>query len=147
VSLRSARIEPADAHRLLQMRSLLPSEIVRLPGHGECVANLPWKHDISRERASFEVVLRMYRHHVSPAMYTFCKLRLFHRAGGGGMDIRIDVERLRRALIDYFGTAMTAGAWPAIADVSEVEDASPIELIRIAEREGIDLREFAVERF
>lgn len=58
------------------------------------------------------------------------------------MDIEIDVEKLREGLMDYYGTAMTGGAWPAITDLSDVEDASPQELIRIAEREGIDLRRY-----
>ena len=58
------------------------------------------------------------------------------------MDIEIDVEKLRAGLSDYHGTAMTGGMWPAIADLSEVEEASPAELIQIAEREGIDLRKY-----
>ena len=58
------------------------------------------------------------------------------------MDIRIDVEKLRRGLMDYYGTAMTGGQWPAIADLSEVENASPEKLIRIAERDRIDLRKY-----
>ena len=58
------------------------------------------------------------------------------------MKIDIDVDRMRQGLVDHFGTAMAGGAWPAIADVSEVENASPEELIEIAEQEGIDLRRF-----
>jgi hypothetical protein len=58
------------------------------------------------------------------------------------MDIEINVERLREGLVDHYGTAMTGGQWPAIADLSEVENASPEKLIRLAEREGIDLRKY-----
>lgn len=61
------------------------------------------------------------------------------------MKIDIDVDRLRQGLVDHSGTAMAGGAWPAIADVSEVESVSAQELIEIAEREGIDLRKFEAE--
>lgn len=63
-------------------------------------------------------------------------------AEGFFMDIEIDVEKLREGLVDHYGTAMIGGQWPAIADLSGVEDASPEELIQIAEREGIDLSEY-----
>ena len=58
------------------------------------------------------------------------------------MEIKIDVDKLREGLVDYYGTAMAGGQWPAIADVSEVETASPQKLIQLAEREGLDLRKF-----
>ena len=54
----------------------------------------------------------------------------------------VDSERLRRDLIDYFGTAMTGDLWLAIADLSEVEDASPERLIEIAEEAGFDLARY-----
>lgn len=59
--------------------------------------------------------------------------------------IRIDVDRLRAALLDEFGTAAFAVSPFAMGDLLEVEDASPEELVRIAEREGMDLARFAVE--
>jgi len=61
------------------------------------------------------------------------------------LDIEIDVEKLREGLVDYYGTAMTGGMWPAIADLSQVEEAPPAELIRIAQREGIDLTKYEAE--
>lgn len=54
----------------------------------------------------------------------------------------IDVERLRRDLIDYFGTAM--GVLPtAMMDLSEVKKALPEKLIEIAKKNGFDLRDYA----
>lgn len=61
------------------------------------------------------------------------------------MPIEIAVEKLRAGLVDYYGTAMTGGAWPAIAELSAVEQASPPELTRIAQREGIDLTQYEAE--
>ena len=62
------------------------------------------------------------------------------------MDIEINIGKLRAALMNYYGTAMTGGEWPAIADLSGIEYASPQELIRIAEREGVDLKKYEVEQ-
>lgn len=54
----------------------------------------------------------------------------------------IDVERLRRDLIDYFGTAM--GVLPtAMMELSQVENASSEKLIEIARKNGFDLRNYA----
>ena len=54
----------------------------------------------------------------------------------------IDIEKLRRALIDYFGTAMIRFPM-AIAELSEVKSASPERLVEIAEKNGFDLSEYA----
>ena len=54
----------------------------------------------------------------------------------------IDTEKLRRALIDYFGTAMMRFPM-AIAELSEVKTASPERLVEIAEKNGFDLSEYA----
>lgn len=54
----------------------------------------------------------------------------------------INIEKLRRALIDYFGTAMMR--FPAaFAELSEVKTASPERLVEIAEKNGFDLSEYA----
>lgn len=54
----------------------------------------------------------------------------------------IDVERLRRDLIDYFGTAMSM--FPvAMMELSQVQNASPEKLIEIARKNGFDLRKYA----
>lgn len=54
----------------------------------------------------------------------------------------IDIEKLRRDLIDYYGTAAVSIFAPAFLDVSEAEEASPEELIRMAEDAGFDLRRY-----
>ena len=53
----------------------------------------------------------------------------------------INIEKLRRALIDYFGTAMMR--FPAaFAELSEVKSASPERLVEIAEKNWFDLSEY-----
>lgn len=56
--------------------------------------------------------------------------------------ILVDVDRLRAALIDETGQAAFSGSPWAIVDVAALEDASPQELVREAERRGWDLRRF-----
>ena len=56
--------------------------------------------------------------------------------------MNINIEKLRRALIDYFGTAMMRFPM-AIAELSEVKTASPERLVEIAEKNGFDLSEYA----
>ena len=54
----------------------------------------------------------------------------------------IDYERLRRDLIDYFGSAMYSGLPLAIMDLSRVENASYEELIKIALNNNFDLTDY-----
>lgn len=54
----------------------------------------------------------------------------------------LDVERLRRDMMDYYGTAMFGGFPMAVMDLSKVECASDDELIRMAEKNGVDLRKY-----
>ena len=54
----------------------------------------------------------------------------------------LDIERLRRDLIDYFGTAMTNGLGMAEIDISDIQDASPEELIRIARKCGFNIYDY-----
>ena len=50
----------------------------------------------------------------------------------------IDYEKLRKDLIDYYGTA--SQIFPmAIIELSKVEKASPEKLIHIAQNNGLDL--------
>ncbi len=56
----------------------------------------------------------------------------------------IDVDKLRAYLLDYCGTAMFSGFPAAFVDVIDIQRADGIELCRIAERLGIDLRRFEV---
>lgn len=56
----------------------------------------------------------------------------------------IDIERLRRDLIDYFGAAMMY--YPvAVINLSEVESASSEELIDIAINNGFNLDNYKIK--
>ena len=57
----------------------------------------------------------------------------------------LDIERLRRDLIDYFGTAMTNGLGMAEIDISDIQDASTEELIRIARACGLNIIDYMEE--
>ena len=54
----------------------------------------------------------------------------------------MDIERLRKYLLDYYGTAVFSGMPMAIINLSKIEKASDSELIQIALKEGIDLSRF-----
>lgn len=56
----------------------------------------------------------------------------------------IDIDALRKYMIDYCGTAAFSGFPAAILDVWDVESADPQELCRKAEMLGIDLSRFVV---
>ena len=55
---------------------------------------------------------------------------------------RIDTDELRRDMMDNYGTAMYSGFPMAVVDLSNIERASDEELIRRAQREGVDLSEY-----
>ena len=61
------------------------------------------------------------------------------------MKIEVDVDQLRESLIDHAGSAAGVDFPAAMLDVVDIEDESPQELLARAEREGLDLRDFAVE--
>lgn len=50
--------------------------------------------------------------------------------------MNIDLAALRQALLEYVGTAWINGNPTAIVQLSEIESASPGELIAIAEQMG-----------
>ena len=61
-------------------------------------------------------------------------------------ELNIDIERLRRDLIDYFGAAIRI--YPvAIMDIIEVESSSYYKLIEIAKSNGFDLNKYVVEPY
>lgn len=60
------------------------------------------------------------------------------------MKISVDVDRLREGLLDCAGSTAGVGFPAAMLDVMDIEDESPQELLARAEREGLDLRDFAV---
>ena len=53
----------------------------------------------------------------------------------------IDYEKLRKDLMNYFGTAMNFNHM-AIMDLSRVESASDDELVEIAKRNNFDLNKY-----
>lgn len=61
------------------------------------------------------------------------------------MKIEVDVDQLREGLLDRAGSAVGVGFPPAMLDVMDIEDESSQELLARAEREGLDLRDFAVD--
>lgn len=56
--------------------------------------------------------------------------------------MNINIEELRKDLMDYFGTAMTSGFPMAMVDLMKIERASATELIRIAKENGIDIEKY-----
>ena len=60
------------------------------------------------------------------------------------MKINVDVDQLREGLLDRAGSAAGVGFPAAMLDVMDIEDESPQELLARVEREGLDLRDFAV---
>lgn len=61
------------------------------------------------------------------------------------MKINVDVDQLREDLLDRAGNAAGVGFPASMLDVMDIEDESPQELLDRAEREGLDLRDFAVD--
>ena len=61
------------------------------------------------------------------------------------MKIEVDADQLRESLIDHAGSAAGVGFPAAMLDVVDIEDESPQELLARAEREGLNLRDFAVD--
>ena len=56
----------------------------------------------------------------------------------------IDIESLRKDLIDYFGSAMSFNPL-AMSDLIKVENSSPEELIKIAQDNNFDLEDYEVK--
>ena len=58
------------------------------------------------------------------------------------MEYEIDIERLRRDMEDYYGSAMFNGFPMAIMDLSRIESLSDRELVELAQKNGVDLRKY-----
>lgn len=54
----------------------------------------------------------------------------------------MDIKKLRRDLIDYYGSAMFSGFPMAVVELSEIERASEKELIKLAKNAGFDLKKY-----
>ena len=57
--------------------------------------------------------------------------------------MKINVNELRESMENYYGTAVFSGMPMAAVDLFRVQSASDDELIRIAQKEGVDLSRFA----
>jgi len=58
------------------------------------------------------------------------------------MNIDIDIEKLRKDLKDYFGTAMYTSSPLAIMNLTEVENANSDKLISLAIKNNFDLNNY-----
>lgn len=58
------------------------------------------------------------------------------------MDQRINYEKLRSDLKEYYGSAMFAGFGVAMMDLSKIDNASDEELLSIANKEGLNLDKY-----
>lgn len=54
-----------------------------------------------------------------------------------GGNEEVDINKLRKELLDYYGTAMASGFGMAVVDLSKVERASDEEIIKLAIKEGL----------
>lgn len=55
------------------------------------------------------------------------------------MERELDLSRLRDDLEDYYGAAMFSGLPMAVVELTQAQNASPQELVDMAERAGFDL--------
>ncbi len=53
--------------------------------------------------------------------------------------MELDISKLRACLEDYYGTAVFSGLPMAVTELAQVQNASPQELVDMAQRAGIDL--------
>ena len=60
------------------------------------------------------------------------------------MEYRIDVDRLRRDMKEYYGTAMFNGFPMAVMDLSKVERLSDSELVELAQKNGVNLKKYII---
>lgn len=60
------------------------------------------------------------------------------------MNVEIDIESLRKDLIDYYGTAMFNSSPLAIIELSKVEKSSDEEVIEIAKNNNFDLNKYII---
>ena len=58
------------------------------------------------------------------------------------MEQKIDIDRLREDILDYYGTAMFNDFAMAAMNVQFIEMASDQDLIAIAQKEGVDLTKY-----
>ena len=60
--------------------------------------------------------------------------------------MQLDIERLRKDLKNYYGSAMHSGFPMAMMNLSEIERESDQELIQIAQQNHINLNNYIIHR-
>ena len=60
------------------------------------------------------------------------------------MEVEIDIDRLRRDIKDYYGTAMFNASPMAVMDLSGIERMSDLEIAEEAQKIGVDLSDYIV---
>ena len=61
--------------------------------------------------------------------------------------MQIDIDKLRKDLIDFYGTAAYNGFPAAMMDVIDIENASPEKLVQLANRAGFSLEDYQEEEW
>ncbi len=56
--------------------------------------------------------------------------------------MELDINRLRKDLMDKYGTAMFSGFPAAVMDLSRIEKMSDQEILETAQKKGIDLNKY-----
>ena len=56
--------------------------------------------------------------------------------------MELDIDRLRRDLMDKYGTAMLSGFPAAVMDLSKIERMSDQEILETAQKQGINLNRY-----
>ena len=56
-----------------------------------------------------------------------------------------NIKKLRKDLMDYFGTAMNSGFPMAVIDLGDIENMSDEQLLEFASRNGVDIEKYNEE--
>ena len=59
----------------------------------------------------------------------------------------IDVDKLKKALMDYYGPAAFNGFPMATYELGQIENASFKQLLKLAEEAGIDITDYAIDDY
>ena len=70
------------------------------------------------------------------------KNSIFNKGKESLVEQKIDIDRLREDILDYYGTAMFNDFAMAAMNVQFIEMASDQDLIAIAQKEGVDLTKY-----
>jgi len=68
----------------------------------------------------------------------------FKKENIADMEVEIDIDRLRRDIKDYYGTAMFNASPMAVMELSRIERMSDLEIVEEAQKIGVDLSDYIV---